>query len=93
MDNSVKVKQWIYVFLAFSMFLRLIMVLITLYYHQHIILAPDSGSYMNSADALLRTGHFAVSPGDSNPQVFRTPGNPVFLAMVIWLFGKKATSL
>jgi Dolichyl-phosphate-mannose-protein mannosyltransferase len=89
MDKSENVKQWIYGILILSLLIRLLVVFITIHYHQDsIILMPDSSSYTNSAEALLRTGHFTVSPDNPEPQVARTPGYPVFLALVIWLFGK-----
>ena len=51
-------------------------------------LAPDSTSYKMPALAVLQTGHFASSPEASDePEVMRTPGYPVLLALSYSIFG------
>jgi 4-amino-4-deoxy-L-arabinose transferase-like glycosyltransferase len=48
----------------------------------------DTTSYIDSARALLKTGTFSVSPDNLNPQTIRTPGYPVFLALIYGIFGQ-----
>ena len=53
------------------------------------IFSPDSPSYINPARAILRTGHFAMSPERSDiPEARRTPGYPALIASIFFLFGE-----
>lgn len=53
-------------------------------------LRPDSAGYLASADALLLTGRFAVDAAQPNvAQSFRTPGYPVFLALLATVSGRQ----
>ena len=55
--------------------------------NHHKILTPDSISYIDTADAVLQTGRFAVSPEHPDtPQIMRTPGYPFFIACVFFFF-------
>lgn len=55
---------------------------------------PDSAGYEDSARALLHTGHFAVSPeAPERPQLMRTPGYPVFIALVYLACGERRGAL
>jgi len=54
------------------------------------LLHGDSNEYHDSARALLETGTFAVSPHlPFEPQTFRTPGYPSFLAAVYAVAGER----
>ncbi len=57
-------------------------------------MAPDSMGYVASAEALLKTGTFSVSPerGDM-PQTVRTPGYPIFLAVIFACCGKNLAAV
>jgi 4-amino-4-deoxy-L-arabinose transferase-like glycosyltransferase len=58
------------------------------------IFSPDSYSYVNSARAILKTGQFAISPDKPNIlQVERTPGYPLFIASVFFLFYESYAAL
>jgi 4-amino-4-deoxy-L-arabinose transferase-like glycosyltransferase len=51
-------------------------------------LRPDSASYLDSAAALAEIGRFAAAPDQpANPQHFRTPGYPLYLAALYRLAG------
>lgn len=53
------------------------------------ILTTDSYSYLNTARAVLTSGHFAVSPSFPDvPQLIRTPGYPAFLIAIFFVFGE-----
>jgi hypothetical protein len=50
----------------------------------------DSATYLGPARALLETGRFAAAPGRADePELVRTPGYPVFLALVLAVFGER----
>ena len=50
---------------------------------------PDSPSYITTAKALLYAGRFAKSAErPEQPELMRTPGYPLFLAGVFFLFGE-----
>jgi 4-amino-4-deoxy-L-arabinose transferase-like glycosyltransferase len=52
-------------------------------------LRPDSAGYLDSAAALVQLGRFAVAPNQpENPQRFRTPGYPFYLAALQQLTGR-----
>jgi hypothetical protein len=55
----------------------------------HDLVAPDSGTYFASANNLLEHGAFLNSK--QMPEVFRTPGYPVFLLGIMALTGKSLT--
>ena len=55
---------------------------------QALLFEHDSASYINSARALLETGTFSIAPNQLEPQTIRTPGYPLFLAMLFGLFGE-----
>lgn len=58
------------------------------------ILMPDSGSYLSTAQGLLHTGRFVLSPERADlPQLERTPGYPFFIAVIFFLFGQAYTPL
>lgn len=52
------------------------------------IFANDSYSYISSATALLKTGRFAISPENPEPQLIRTPGYPAYMAGIYLIFGE-----
>jgi 4-amino-4-deoxy-L-arabinose transferase-like glycosyltransferase len=55
---------------------------------------PDSASYENPARAVLQTGRYAPSPeAPARPDVMRTPGYPVLIALVYRLFGPSRAAL
>ena len=45
----------------------------------------DSPGYLAPARALVDVGRFSVTPTDPIPMFIRTPGYPVFLALILWL--------
>ncbi len=54
------------------------------------VMSSDSYGYEASALALMETGRFAVGPHrPGEPQNRRTPGYPVFIALVYSVFGKR----
>lgn len=54
------------------------------------VMSSDSYGYEASALALMETGRFAVGPDrPGEPQIRRTPGYPVFIALVYSVFGKR----
>lgn len=54
------------------------------------VIRPDSYGYDNSAKALLETKRYSVSPLKPDiPEVIRTPGYPLFIAGIYFLFGKR----
>jgi len=54
------------------------------------VLAPDSYSYRQLAGSLHQRHEFSR---DGEPEIFRTPGYPVFLALIQWLHGGIWTAL
>jgi len=58
--------------------------------HPEHIFSPDSITYIQTAQALIQTGHFAKSPAQPDiPQLGRTPGYPLFLASFFWFYGEQ----
>lgn len=58
------------------------------------VLTSDSKGYEDSALAIIKTGRFAVSPDHPNePQIRRTPGYPVFIAIIYSIFGQNRAAL
>ena len=55
--------------------------------HRDEFMTRDSYAYAASAEAILQTGHFSVSPGDATPQTLLVPGYPLFLAAIYGSFG------
>jgi len=54
------------------------------------MLHPDSVGYDLDARALLRTGCFAMSPDRPHqPEIVRTPGYPLFIAMIYRVCGER----
>ena len=54
------------------------------------IFSPDSYTYINSAQAMLQRGQFAISPdAPYQPQIMRTPGYPIFLATIFSIVGER----
>ncbi|NWF94353.1 MAG: glycosyltransferase family 39 protein [Syntrophaceae bacterium] len=52
------------------------------------IFLPDSATYINPAKALLQTGRLTIHPDKPGiPEMMRTPGYPLFLAGLFWIFG------
>jgi 4-amino-4-deoxy-L-arabinose transferase-like glycosyltransferase len=47
----------------------------------------DTASYVAPARALAEEGHYVRAPGSDDPEYYRTPGYPVFLAGVYRLVG------
>jgi 4-amino-4-deoxy-L-arabinose transferase-like glycosyltransferase len=55
---------------------------------------PDSAAYDQAARAILKTGHFALGPDTPEiPQTDRTPGYPLLIAAMFFLFGEDYTPL
>lgn len=59
-------------------------------HYPHLLQTPDSPTYIQPAEALLRDGRFSVAPGSAEPEIIRTPGYPLFLAAHFALFGSAA---
>lgn len=50
---------------------------------------PDTSSYVSPALALLQNGAFLAAPGEwDKPETFRTPGYPLWLAIIFSIFGR-----
>lgn len=50
-------------------------------------LENDSHKYVAPAQALLETGRFLKGPEDRTPETFRSPGFPLWLALIFSVFG------
>ena len=58
------------------------------------MMSSDSDGYENPARALLQVGRFAQDPAHpEKPELKRTPGYPLFIALVYGLFGESRTLL
>ncbi|NOY82667.1 MAG: hypothetical protein GXP31_16845 [Kiritimatiellaeota bacterium] len=58
-------------------------------FHPERVMAPDSYDYRLLAQGLLETGRF--QRGDGAPEIYRTPGYPLFLAAVFAVAGPRPT--
>ena len=83
----------LFVILALCVVLRGAAILIVVRTNPHAVVQVDSASYLRPALALLNDAHFFQSRGDHQPEFVRTPGYPVFVALVYVLFGVSRTAL
>ncbi len=59
----------------------------------HVVVQVDSASYLNPALALLHDDRFLHSIGGHQPEFVRTPGYPLFIALVYRVFGHSHAAL
>jgi hypothetical protein len=59
----------------------------------HVVVQADSATYLNPALALLHGRGFAQSLGVHQPEFVRTPGYPLFIAVVHRVFGDSHAAL
>jgi hypothetical protein len=74
-------------FLALSLRIAYLVLLLAVSGENAIFNQPDTASYLAPARAFLETGSF-IYP-DGRPEIFRTPGVPLFLATMLAFFGEK----
>lgn len=75
--------------IALTLALRLGVLLLNYQADPGRIIAVDTSSYEQTAAALLDTGRFALSPDKpTEPDIFRTPGYPLFIAGIYSIFGR-----
>ena len=71
--------------LLFAFLIRLIFLLFVYYNDEQGILSTDSNDYIKLANRII--SDFSYKKPEQ-PEIFRVPGYPFFLAIVIYLFGK-----
>ena len=57
------------------------------------LIEPDSNDYLLSAHALLDNGRFWSSPGSGEPEFERTPGYPLFIAVIFAITGRSVLAV
>ena len=57
------------------------------------LIEPDSNDYLLSANALLDDGRFWSSPGSGEPEFERTPGYPLFIAVIFAITGRSVLAV
>ncbi len=78
-------KNTLFFLITFGFLLRLCMAIPGMNSPEKTFFRPDSLSYINSAKAIWKTGHFYQSPESKTPATFRSPGYPVILAALFAL--------
>lgn len=77
-----------------ALVLRVALFFYVVLYNPSFMIQPDSPSYINPAENLLRHRVFASgSFPDLKPETVRTPGYPVFIALSYFLWGKRPESV
>ncbi len=57
------------------------------------LIEPDSNDYLLNAHALLDDGRFWSSPGSGEPEFERTPGYPLFIAVIFAITGRSVLAV
>lgn len=61
--------------------------------HPSKIFSYDSHEYLASAETILHNHSFQVSVENPDPETFRTPGYPLFIAIIYSIFGESTLAL
>ena len=81
-------RHWLTGVVAAAFVLRLALALPGLRAPERVLFRPDSATYVQPALALLETGRYTTAPASAEPATLRTPGYPLFLALLFALTGR-----
>lgn len=80
---------WLGLIIALSLIWKVALLYIALKTaNSEVFTTHDTQSYVSSAWALIQTGSYSVAPDQLEPQTIRTPGYPIFLALIFGAAGE-----
>ena len=93
MGKKIRAKKYLLILISILfllIFVKFLVLFHTIKVHPERIWKPDSITYHNPALSLLEYGKFSVSLNHPDfPETIRTPGYPLFMAFIYYLFGVK----
>lgn len=92
--SATTARRLLWVVIILTLVLRLGVLILNHQADPQRLLAPDSGSYLGPAQALLAHGRFAQGPAaPDQPELVRTPGYPLLIAAVRYVCGPSLLAL
>lgn len=93
-SNPLEIRNTIILPVLIALILRVLLFFYIIFNNPSFMIQPDSLSYVNPAENLLKHGFFARGEYPNlTPETVRTPGYPLFIALAYLLFGRKIESV